>query len=57
MDNQVPLNALIKDMEKLKKSILTKGCFALGHEGEIGSNRFFKVSNELSNFIDKTIDE
>ena len=40
--NQVPINTLVEDMEKLKNGFFTKGYFSLGEqEGEIDTNRFF----------------
>ena len=39
--NQVPINILIEDMEKLKNRFFTNGYFFLGEEGEIDTNRFF----------------
>ena len=53
--NQVPINNLIEDMEKLKNGFFTNGYFTLGEEGEIDTNRFFKDSNELAKFIDKIL--
>ena len=55
--NQVPVNTLIEDMQKLKNGFLTNGYFTLGEEGEIDTNRFFKDSNELAEFIDKILDK
>ena len=55
--NQVPINNLIEDMEKLKNGFFTNGYFTLGEEGEIDTNRFFKDSSELAKFIDKTLDK
>ena len=55
--NQVPVSILIEDMEKLKNGFFTNGYFTLGEEGEIDTNRFFKDSNELSEFIDKILDQ
>ena len=55
--NQVPINTLIEDMEKLKNGFFTNGYFTLGEEGEIDTNRFFKDSDELSEFIDKILDK
>ena len=55
--NQVPINILIGDMEKLKNGFLTNGYFSLGEEGEIDTNRFFKNSDELAKFIDKIVDK
>ena len=56
--NQVPINILIEDMEKLKNGFFTNGYFSLGEEeGEIDTNRFFKNSDELANFIDKISDK
>ena len=57
--NQVPINILIEDMEKLKNGFFTNGYFSLGEEGEIDTNRFFKNSDddELAKFIDKIIDK
>ena len=53
--NQVPINILIEDMEKLENGFFTNGYFILGEEGETDTNRFFKNSDELANFIDKKI--
>ena len=55
--NQIPINTLIEDMEKLKNGFFTNGYFTLGAEGEIDTNRFFKDSNELTKFIDKILDK
>ena len=55
--NQVPINILIEDMEKLKNGFFTNGYFSLGEEGEIDTNRFFKNSDELTKFIDKILDK
>ena len=55
--NQVPINILIEDMEKLKNGFFTNGFFFLGEEGEIDTNRFFKNSDELAKFIDKILDK
>ena len=55
--NLLPINILIKDMEKLRNGFFTNGHFSLGEEeGEIDTNRFFKNSDELSEFIDKVLD-
>ena len=55
--NQVPINILIEDIEKLKNGFFTNGYFSLGEEGEIDTNRFFKNSDELAKFIDKILDK
>ena len=55
--NQVPVNTLIEDMQKLENGFFTNGYFSLGEEGEIDTNRFFKDSNELAEFIDKILDK
>ena len=55
--NQIPINTLIEDMEKLKNGFFTNGYFHLGDEGEIDTNRFFKDSDELAKFIDKKLDK
>ena len=55
--NQVPVNAPIEDMEKLRNGFLTNGFFNLGDDGEIDTKRFFKHSNELAKFIDKFLDK
>ena len=57
--NQVPVTTLIEDMEKLKNGFFTNGYFTLGDsdDGEIDTNRFFKNSNELAEFIDKILDK
>ena len=55
--NQVPINTLIEDMEKLKNGFFTNGYFSLGDEREIDTNRFFKDSDELAKFIDKILDK
>ena len=58
INNQVPVNTLIEDMEKLKNGFHTLACFTLGDdEGEINTNRFFEVSKDLANVIDKIFDE
>ena len=54
---QTPVNTLIQDMEKVKNGFFTSGYFSLGGEGEIETNRFFKDSNELAEFIDKILDK
>ena len=55
--NQIPINTLIEDMEKLKNGFFTNGYFHLGDEGEIDTNRFFKDSDELAKFIYKILDK
>ena len=55
--NQVPVNTLIEDMEKLKNGFFTNGYFTLGEEGEIDTNRFFEDSKEIAKFIDKILDK
>ena len=55
--NQVPINTLVEDMEKLKNGFFTNGYFSLGEEGEVDTNRFFKNSDELAKFIDKRLDK
>ena len=55
--NQVPINILIEDMEKLKNGFFTNGYFGVGEEGEIDTFRFFKNSDELAKFIDKILDK
>ena len=55
--NQVPVNTLIEDMEKLKNGFFTNCYFTLGDDGEIDTNRFFKDSDELAKFKDKIIDK
>ena len=57
--NKVPVNTLIEDMEKLKNGFFTNVCFTLGNDddGEIDTNRFFKNSNELAEFIDQISDK
>ena len=55
--NQVPINILIEDMEKLKNGFFTNGYFSLGEEGEIDTIRFLKNSDELAKFIDKILDK
>ena len=55
--NQVQVTTLIEDMEKLPNSFFTNGYFTLAEEGEIDTNRFFKNSDELAKFIDKTLDK
>ena len=44
-------------MEKLRNGFFTNNFFSLGDEGEIDTNRFFKYSNELAEFIDKILDK
>ena len=51
--NQVLLNTLVEDMEKMKNGFSTNGYFTLGDERKIDTKRFFKDSNELAKFIDK----
>ena len=55
--NQVPVNTLIEDMEKLKNGYFTNRYFTLSDDGEIDTNRLFKDSDELAKFIDKTLDK
>ena len=55
--NQVPINILIKDMEKMKNGFYTNGYFIPDEEGEIDTNRFFKDSDGLAEFIDKILDQ
>ena len=55
--NQTPINNLIEDMQKLSNGSFTNSYFTLGEAGEIDTNRFFKDSNELAKFIDKTLDK
>ena len=51
--NQVPINTLLEDMDKLKNGFSTNECFTLGDEGEMETISFFKDSNELANFMTK----
>ena len=56
--NQVPVNTLIEDMEKLKNGFFTIGYFTLGDDkGGIDTNRFFEDSNGLAKFIDEILDK
>ena len=55
--NQIPINTLIEDMEKLKNGFFTNGYFSLGEEGEIDTNRFLKNTDELAKFIDKILNK
>ena len=55
--NQVPVNTLIEDTEKLINGFFTNGYFTLGDEGEIDTNRLFEDKNELAKFIDKILDK
>ena len=55
--NQIPVNTLIEDMEKLPNGFFTNGYFTLGDDGEFNTNRFFKNSDELAKFIDKILDK
>ena len=55
--NQVPINTLTEDMEKLRNGFFTNGYFSLGDDGEIDTNRFSKDSDELAKFIDKILDK
>ena len=55
--NQTPVCTLMEDMEKLKNGFSTNGFFSLGDDGEIDTNRFFKDSDELAQFIDKRLDK
>ena len=41
--NQTPVNTLIEDMEKLKNGFFTNCYFSRGDDGEIDTNRFFKI--------------
>ena len=56
ISDQIPVNTLIEDMEKIKNGFITKGNFTLGDK-DIDTKRFFKDSHELANFIDKTLDK
>ena len=38
-------------------AFFTNGCFSLGDNGEIESNRVFKDSNDLAKFIHKILDK
>ena len=55
--HQVPINILIEDMKKLKNGFFTNGYFSLGEEGEIDTDRLFKNSDVLAEFIDKILDK
>ena len=57
INNQTPVNTLIKDMEKLKKGIFTNGYFSLGDKREMDTNRFFKDSIELAKFMEQILDK
>ena len=54
ISNQLPVNTLLQDIEKLKNGFVTKSYFSLGDNGEIETNRFFRDSSE---FMDKRIDK
>ena len=53
--NQLPVNNLIEDMEKMKSAFFSNGYFTLGNEKDIDTNRSFKDSNELAKFFDKML--
>ena len=55
--NQTPVNTPIEDMGSLKNGFFTSGFFSLADVGEIDTNRFFKVSNEVYRFVDKKLDK
>ena len=49
--NQVAINTLVEDTERLKIGFFTIGYFTLGEDGEIDTNRFFKVYRQNSRQI------
>ena len=53
LHNQIPLNTLIEDMEKLGDGFFTNGYFTLGEE----RNRFSRNSSELAKLVDKIRDK
>ena len=55
--NQIPVNTLIEDMEKMEDGFSKNVVFFLGDEGEIETNRLFRNSSELAKFIDKKLDK
>ena len=55
--NQAPVNTLIGEMEKLKFEFFTNGYFTLDDEGEIGTKRFLRDSNELAKVVDKILEK
>ena len=57
INNQLPVNSLIEDVEKLKKVYFTNGYFSQVDEGEIDTNRFLKDRNELAKLIAKKLDK
>ena len=44
-------------MQKLTNGFFTNGYFSLGDEGEIDTNRFFRDSDELAEFVDKILNK
>ena len=44
-------------MEKLKNGFFTNSYFSLADGAEIDTNRFFKDSDELAEFLDKILDK
>ena len=53
--NQVPVNTLMDDMEKLKNGFIANGFFTLADDGETETKRFFRASIDLAKFIDKIL--
>ena len=44
-------------MRLLRNCLFTNYVFILSEDGEIDTNRFFRDSRELTNFIDKKLDK
>ena len=55
--NQVPVNILIEDMEKMKIGFFTTDYFTPGDEGVIETNKSFRDSGEVAKIIDKILDK
>ena len=57
MYNQVPVNTLIEEMEKVRNGFHTNGFFNLSEEGELETRRFFRSSSELAKITDEILDK
>ena len=55
--NQVPVNTLIEDMEKLTLGFSMNGYFSLPDKREIDTNRLCKDSSDLAKFIQDKYDK
>ena len=55
--NQAPVNTLIEDMDKIENGFFTNGFFTVGEKEEVETNRLFRDSSELANFVDKIVDK